>query len=147
MMTGLHQDLIGNLVMFAGLWISARKTPRRMLFWLRIALGFAPSIGPTVGGGLDFAFGWRSFFLVLLVISALMLAAVAIVLLMQVRTEFCAPCLWRHPHNDGERAGEVFLRGESAQGGDAGNRQFGRQQQVPGSFKARLGDGVLDSLV
>lgn len=41
MMTGLHQDLIGNLVMFAGLWISARKTPRRMLFWLRIALGFA----------------------------------------------------------------------------------------------------------
>ena len=38
-----------------------------------IALGFAPSIGPTVGGGMDFAFGWRSFFLVLLALSALML--------------------------------------------------------------------------
>ena len=38
-----------------------------------IALGFAPSIGPTVGGGLDYAFGWRSFFLVLLVISLVLL--------------------------------------------------------------------------
>ena len=27
-----------------------------------IALGFAPNIGPTAGGALDFAFGWRSFF-------------------------------------------------------------------------------------
>ena len=34
-----------------------------------IALGFAPSVGPTVGGGMDFAFGWRSFFLLLLGIS------------------------------------------------------------------------------
>ena len=31
-----------------------------------IALGFAPNIGPTVGGALDSAFGWRSFFLLLL---------------------------------------------------------------------------------
>ncbi len=38
-----------------------------------IALGFAPSIGPTVGGGLDYSFGWRSFFLVLLAISTLLL--------------------------------------------------------------------------
>jgi len=38
-----------------------------------IALGFAPSIGPTVGGGMDFAFGWRSFFLLLFVLSAIML--------------------------------------------------------------------------
>ena len=37
-----------------------------------IALGFAPTIGPTVGGALDYAFGWRSFFLVLFVISALL---------------------------------------------------------------------------
>ena len=34
-----------------------------------IALGFAPSVGPTVGGGMDFAFGWRSFFVLLAAIS------------------------------------------------------------------------------
>ena len=34
-----------------------------------IALGFAPSIGPTIGGGMDYAFGWRSFFLLLLALS------------------------------------------------------------------------------
>ena len=34
-----------------------------------IALGFAPNIGPTVGGALDYAFGWRSFFLLLLGVS------------------------------------------------------------------------------
>lgn len=38
-----------------------------------IALGFAPSIGPTVGGGMDFAFGWRSFFLLLLTLSLVLL--------------------------------------------------------------------------
>ena len=38
-----------------------------------IALGFAPNIGPTVGGALDSAFGWRSFFLVLLVSLALLM--------------------------------------------------------------------------
>lgn len=38
-----------------------------------IALGFAPSIGPTVGGGMDFAFGWRSFFLLLLLLSLVLL--------------------------------------------------------------------------
>ena len=40
-MEPLHQDLTGNLVMFAGLYISARKTPRRGLFWLRLLLGYA----------------------------------------------------------------------------------------------------------
>ena len=40
-MENLHQDLIGNLLMFSGLLISARKTPRRSFFWLRLALGFA----------------------------------------------------------------------------------------------------------
>lgn len=30
-----------------------------------IALGFAPNVGPTVGGALDYAFGWRSFFVLL----------------------------------------------------------------------------------
>lgn len=34
-----------------------------------IALGFAPNIGPTVGGTLDYMFGWRSFFLLLFVLS------------------------------------------------------------------------------
>lgn len=38
-----------------------------------IALGFAPNVGPTVGGGLDFAFGWRSFFVLLLVISLILM--------------------------------------------------------------------------
>ena len=37
-----------------------------------IALGFAPNIGPTVGGAMDSAFGWRSFFLLLFVVSALL---------------------------------------------------------------------------
>ena len=35
-----------------------------------IALGFAPSVGPTVGGAMDSAFGWRSFFLLLFALSA-----------------------------------------------------------------------------
>lgn len=38
-----------------------------------IALGFAPSVGPTVGGGMDYAFGWRSFFLLLFALSAVLL--------------------------------------------------------------------------
>lgn len=37
-----------------------------------IALGFAPSVGPTVGGAMDNAFGWRSFFLLLFVLSAVL---------------------------------------------------------------------------
>ena len=38
-----------------------------------IALGFAPNIGPTVGGAMDFAFGWRSFFLLLFALSLVLL--------------------------------------------------------------------------
>ena len=38
-----------------------------------IAMGFAPNIGPTVGGALEFAFGWRSFFVLLVVCSAVLL--------------------------------------------------------------------------
>ena len=38
-MEGLHQDLIGHLVMFMALLISARKTPRRKGFWLRLLGG------------------------------------------------------------------------------------------------------------
>lgn len=41
-----------------------------------IALGFAPSVGPTVGGGMDYAFGWRSFFLLLFALSLVMLVLV-----------------------------------------------------------------------
>ncbi len=37
-----------------------------------IAMGFAPNIGPTVGGALEFAFGWRSFFVLLAVSSAML---------------------------------------------------------------------------
>ena len=40
-MTSIQQDLFGNLVMFFGLVILARKTPRRKAFWLRLLLGFA----------------------------------------------------------------------------------------------------------
>ena len=39
-MTGIQQDLLGNLAMFCGLYILARKTPRRKHFWLRMLLGF-----------------------------------------------------------------------------------------------------------
>ena len=39
-MTGMQQDIFGNLVMFCGLFILARKTPRRGLFWLRLLMGF-----------------------------------------------------------------------------------------------------------
>lgn len=39
-----------------------------------IALGFAPNVGPTVGGAIDFAFGWRSFFLLLFILSAALFA-------------------------------------------------------------------------
>ena len=38
-----------------------------------IALGFAPNIGPTVGGFMDSAFGWRSFFVLLFALSALLI--------------------------------------------------------------------------
>lgn len=45
-----------------------------------IAMGFAPNIGPTIGGAMSFAFGWRSFFIVL-VIALVALAAAAAVLI------------------------------------------------------------------
>ena len=39
-----------------------------------IALGVAPTLGPTLGGLMDFNFGWRSFFVVLIVAMAILLA-------------------------------------------------------------------------
>ena len=39
-----------------------------------IALGFAPSVGPTVGGAMDYAYGWRSFFVLIAVLSLVLLA-------------------------------------------------------------------------
>ena len=45
-----------------------------------IALGFAPNIGPTVGGAMSYTWGWRSFFVLLLVAgAALMVATLAAV--------------------------------------------------------------------
>lgn len=35
-----------------------------------IAMGFAPNVGPAVGGALDVAFGWRSFFVLMTVLGA-----------------------------------------------------------------------------
>ncbi|MEG0621070.1 MAG: DHA2 family efflux MFS transporter permease subunit [Raoultibacter sp.] len=40
-----------------------------------IALGFAPSIGPTIGGSLVATLGWRSFFVILIILSACLLIA------------------------------------------------------------------------
>ncbi len=45
-----------------------------------IAMGFAPNIGPTVGGVMVDAWGWRSFFLLLAVLGlVLMVAALALI--------------------------------------------------------------------
>ncbi len=38
-----------------------------------IALGFAPNVGPTFGAAMESAFGWRSFFLLLLVLNIVLL--------------------------------------------------------------------------
>ncbi|MEG1623274.1 MAG: DHA2 family efflux MFS transporter permease subunit [Raoultibacter sp.] len=43
-----------------------------------IALGFAPSIGPTIGGALVVSTGWRSFFVLLIVMSVALLVATTI---------------------------------------------------------------------
>ncbi len=40
-----------------------------------IALGFAPNIGPTIGGAIVVAYGWRLMFLALMVASAVLVAA------------------------------------------------------------------------
>ena len=39
-----------------------------------IALGFAPNVGPTFGAAMESAFGWRSFFMLLLVLNVVLLA-------------------------------------------------------------------------
>ena len=45
-----------------------------------VALGFAPNIGPTIGGAMVDAFGWRSFFLLLVgIMIALGIAALVVV--------------------------------------------------------------------
>lgn len=43
-----------------------------------IAMGFAPNIGPTIGGAMSFAWGWRSFFILLAGITAVLAVAAAI---------------------------------------------------------------------
>lgn len=42
-----------------------------------IAMGFAPNIGPTIGGAMSFAWGWRSFFILLAAIMVVLAAASA----------------------------------------------------------------------
>lgn len=44
-----------------------------------IALGFAPNIGPVVGGALCDAFGWRAMFLILTIASAILVACTLLV--------------------------------------------------------------------
>ncbi|MCI8469691.1 MAG: multidrug efflux MFS transporter [Eggerthellaceae bacterium] len=43
-----------------------------------IAMGFAPNIGPLIGGALVDSWGWRSFYLILLVVLALLALATAL---------------------------------------------------------------------
>ena len=40
-----------------------------------IAMGFAPNVGPTVGGAMNHAWGWQSFFVLLLGFSAVLMIA------------------------------------------------------------------------
>ncbi len=54
-----------------------------------IALGFAPNIGPTIGGWVVIEFGWRMFFVFLLVASALLI----LVTITLIDTE-------KNPHQD-----------------------------------------------
>ena len=42
-----------------------------------IAMGLAPNIGPTIGGAMSFAWGWRSFFILLAAIMVVLAAASA----------------------------------------------------------------------
>lgn len=42
-----------------------------------IAMGFAPNIGPTIGGAMSFAWGWRSFFVLLAAIMVVLAVASA----------------------------------------------------------------------
>lgn len=44
-----------------------------------IALGFAPNIGPVVGGGFCALFGWRAMFLILVIASAILIVCAAVV--------------------------------------------------------------------
>ncbi|MEG0504642.1 MAG: DHA2 family efflux MFS transporter permease subunit [Raoultibacter sp.] len=43
-----------------------------------IAMGFAPNIGPTIGGAMVFSFGWRSFFYLLLMVVLVLALATAV---------------------------------------------------------------------
>ncbi len=43
-----------------------------------VAMGFAPNIGPTIGGAMSFAWGWRSFFVLLAVMTAVLGIAAAL---------------------------------------------------------------------
>lgn len=42
-----------------------------------IAMGFAPNIGPTIGGAMSFAWGWRSFFVLLAAVLLVLAIAAA----------------------------------------------------------------------
>lgn len=45
-----------------------------------IAMGFAPNIGPTIGGAMSFAWGWRSYFVLLVAITVVLGAVAAFVI-------------------------------------------------------------------
>ncbi len=45
-----------------------------------IAMGFAPNIGPTIGGAMSFAWGWRSFFVLIVVLLVALAVASALII-------------------------------------------------------------------
>ena len=45
-----------------------------------IAMGFAPNIGPTIGGAMIYSLGWRSFFYLLTALSVLLLIAALVLI-------------------------------------------------------------------
>lgn len=51
-----------------------------------VAMGFAPNIGPTVGGAMVYAWGWRSFF-ALLVIATVVLMVCSLLLIRRARAQ------------------------------------------------------------
>ena len=44
-MEGYIQDILGNLIMFFGMWTAAFRMPKRSLFWVRLAGCFAVFCG------------------------------------------------------------------------------------------------------
>lgn len=60
-----------------------------------VAMGFAPNIGPTIGGAMVDGLGWRSFFVMLVIVSGIILL-------------FCLFCIKRHDDASFEASLDLF---------------------------------------